>query len=280
MKEMAIDRRQDIQELMIKFHCLSAKKDIGILCFGYELDLENWPKKSSSNSIVDGGVNEAQYTIPIQIFDSPSWTGVYGRHFDKVRPITSFKNYTAMGRVIQVICSGMTNNQCDTKLIDLEFITVEDIPPPPEKETAYSGRTLVVLLRLPGSTNDKLIELGSIISKINITIKFFVNAISKIEKLPHFMPIKKQNLQWIAIKPTMSVAQISFDLTEILQNLADYVLLTVIEFRIHDVGPVSSHYPIIIKNGYYYKAIGMCSIEGAEHFLNGVTIEEQRFEIH
>ena len=292
MKEITIDYNQDIQKLIIQFYGILAEKDLSILCFGGYTS-EGYTAicaMTSVNSPKTGiSAKEIKSAIPILNFDLPSWTGVYGEHFTHGRTRTSFKNYSVVEKVMHVTCNGLTNNQYHTEMAALASFTLENIPPLPHEKTNPDTRWILVTpVLLPGCTTDKLIKLGSIRDKDNLNDIFLKKVIEVLGNVAHFMPVKRNSLQWIAPGSTVPITDISFYwLTETLQKCVRYVLLSGIQF---DVPGFSSfygyerrndlpYYPIIKKSGDYYEAIGVCSIAGADHFLNGVTLQEQKYEI-
>ncbi|KAG2221008.1 hypothetical protein INT45_004627 [Circinella minor] len=258
---------------------LLAKKDIGILCFGPYRRYKAICKASFSNSTKSESTREAKYIIPIQKFDLPSWTGAYGEHYRGYK--TFFRNYTVTGRALQVTCRGMRNDQHHTEIPNL--ISIEDTRPPlPQQRPNGDCRwTLVISIQSSGSTKKKLVGIyraGKRPTKLHIITREEISQI--LQNLSHFLPIKKENLQWIPESSQLSVTWFYFhQLVETLQYSAQYVLLTGICFTRSD-SQLEARFPIIKKEGDYYKSIGMCRVDGGNHFFNDFTLEEQIFEIY
>ncbi|KAG2222363.1 hypothetical protein INT45_009836 [Circinella minor] len=283
MKEITIDYKQDFQKLIIQFYCALARHDLSILCFKNHTQYRKLCKTSSSNSIKEDNANESSYEVPIQKFDLPSWTGVYGEHYEHNGYNTTFKNFTFNGRVMQVTCSGMTNNQHHAEVSALASIGAKDIPPIPQQKTnGRSGWSLITRVRPPGSRSDKCIEIYNArwgVTELNFQAKEEI--IEHLRNLSHFIPIQKPNFEWIHESSPLLIKSIYLhELTETLEESASYVLLNGIQFTGFNFKYLHPRYPVVKKDGDYYKLIGMCMIKGADDFMDDITLEEQMFEIH
>ena len=154
MNEIRIDYNQDIQELMMQFYVALAKKDLSILCFQKHDTYKGICQISPSVVVKDSAMKEPEYKVPIQKFDLPSWTGVGGEHYSK-NYRTSFKNYNVNGRLMEVTCTAMTNNQYLTDISNIASITEADLLPVPQDEWDICNMyTLVIPVRSSGSTED------------------------------------------------------------------------------------------------------------------------------
>ena len=285
MREITIDYNQDIQELMIQFYGILAEKDLSILCFGPHRTngYKVMCKTSFTTHVNNNSKRKPEYSIPIQKFDLPSWTGIYGQHYERNDHKSCFKNYSIIGRALRMTCNGMTNHQHHTEMEALASFTLEDIPLlPRQKINNDTAWRLVISVRPPGSTQDKLIGLYKPVGTENeLHAKFRQTVIKSLQNLSHFMSIKKENIRWISTRSKLSLTSIFFgNLTETLEDFTQYVLLNEVQFRHSQNTRASLRYPVIKKNGKYYKAIGLCSILNADHFLNDIKNEERPFEIH
>ncbi|KAG2221005.1 hypothetical protein INT45_004624 [Circinella minor] len=283
MKEITIDYNQDIQELMIQFYGALAKKDLSILCFGPYHLYKSICRTSSSDGVKGDNIKELEYEVPITKFVLPSWTGVDGEHYYSSNYQTSFKNYTVIGRVMQITCSGMTNDQHEASISTLSSDTLDDIPPLPQQEiNEYCEWRLGIRVKVPNSTNEKRLVLCEWCSaETQRDDKGCEHVIQELRNLSYFMPINKKNFEWINIKPWGSNISIHFPrLTEVLQDDTQYVLLIGVQFT--DSGSRRSlpSYPIIKKHKNCYKAIGLCSIKGIDYLLNDIPLQEQTFDIY
>ncbi|KAI7851169.1 hypothetical protein BDC45DRAFT_516559 [Circinella umbellata] len=278
MKQITVNYKQDIQELIIQFYGLLAKKDIHILCFGSYLIYNTLCKASYNNSIEDNGIWESELNLPVQKFNLPSWTGVYGEHDAYNVHKTTFKNYTVSGRILKLTCSGITNKQDCTEFSTLQ--SIENILPPfPQQNLNDSDNwRLVIRIQSQGSMNEKLIGFYDIHKTYRDSVPYG-DIIERLQELSHFMSIKTLNLEWILDSSELSIPTFTFDVVEeILEGSGQYVLLTGIPFEAPDVSHVK--YPVIKKEGDYYKAIGMCNLFSDSHFFDDFTMEEQTFQIH
>ena len=273
MKEITIDYNQNSQKLMIQFYCALAKNDLSILCFRGHNQYKRICRPSSRDNSVHNSTKEREYTVPIQKFDLPSWTGVGGEHllYDNYR--TCFKNYAVNGRVMQVTCSGMTNSQHLTEVSDISSITQADIPP------LKCDAILVIRVPLPESAGDVFINISGLVEvKEGIDEKTCKYIGKMLQTLSHFMRIKKSNLQWKTMDSLSEVTTIVFhNLTESLPSFAQYVLLVGIQFA-STKNEEDWLFPVIKKNGIYYKTIGVCEINGPVDSFN--KIKEETFKIH
>ncbi|KAG2222360.1 hypothetical protein INT45_009833 [Circinella minor] len=281
LKEIKIDYKQDIHELMIQFYGILAKKDISILTFrGKTADnYEPTYETPSSDNPKNSSTTKAECEGTIQKFDLPTWTGVYGEHDKSGSYKTSFKNYTVSGRVLQLTCKGLTNNEHYTEISAHASITFEDIPSFPQKGMNFDSLwTLIVRVQFQGSTCEKCISIMPSVAGESEVTQNVEYIIQKLQELSHFMPINKKKLQWIKTRLDIATPNIFFDgLTETLDNFSQYVLLTEVRFTgLYDNHP---YYPIIKKNGDYYKAIGICSTFGVDDLLNDMASEKQMFAI-
>ena len=289
MKDITVNYKQDIQKLMIQFYGHLAEKDLTILCFqphtshGYKKMCRTF----FSGSIGDNDTKEEGYEVPIQSFDLPSWTGVAGEHIHGRGYSSDFKSYTAIGRTLQVTCNGMTNQRL-TEASDDACIIPDDIPPLPQNDMSpvpqddivlqfeaeiSSLHELAIRVRLPGATDDILVQVYGAIRKKEQINKRICNAISKkLQLLSHFMLIKKANFQWVSIEDTSAVSFNFNNLIETIQASDQYVLLAGIQFKIPEKKE-HSIFPVIKKNGTYYTSIGVCTVYGPVDALNKVKAE-------
>ncbi|KAG2222359.1 hypothetical protein INT45_009832 [Circinella minor] len=282
MEQITIDYNQDIEELMMRFYYLLAKKDLSILCFGPYTDhgYKTMCKTAFNNrGIEDDTKRGTENGIPIKKYDLPSWTGVNGEHYKYGGYETCMNNYMVIEETLQVTCCGIPNRRYYTEMLDFQSIAFEDIPSLPQQKLNGEGCwTLVIRLRLPDSSNEKLIGLYKI--RRGDTQLFpgaYVDIMVSIPNLSHFFQIKK-NLQWIPESSDLPVAWFSFDdLTEVFQADRQYVILTGVRFTTHKNDTV--RYPVIKRNQDYYEAIGMCSVKDDNHFFDDLILEERMFEI-
>ncbi|KAG2222361.1 hypothetical protein INT45_009834 [Circinella minor] len=284
IQEITIDYNQDVQELMMQFYGALAKKDLSILCFGKYTHYKTMCKTSCSDSTKkDSNTRKkVDHDIPIQKFNLPSWTGVYGEHFKYGGYKTSFKNYTVSRRVLKITCRGMCNDQHQTDIPAILSITRDDIPPLPQQNANDDcGWLLVIPIRLPGFTNEKFIEVYTVFSgATRLHPEAYRSIIIYLRNLSHFIPINKMNLQWIPARSGITTSWFGFhQLVETMQDFCQYVLLTEVQFTLDDKRFAVRH-PILKKVGDHYKAIGLCTIGKDPHFFDNTTLEEQIFEIH
>ncbi|KAI7851171.1 hypothetical protein BDC45DRAFT_608263 [Circinella umbellata] len=278
MDKIEIDYNQDIQTLMIRFYGLLAKQDICILCFGRSDRYKTMFRTRRSVSTQYCDKSNIKVDIPIQKFNLPSWTGAHGEHKYWAIYKTSFRNYTVNENVLQVTCAGMTNGQREIINLNLDNIIIK-IPPFPQEDRRPFWR-LVIRLQPQGSTNEKLINVWRI-EGLKPDTKDHINIMKNLNNLSHFMSIKKENLLW----STTCTTSFSFHgLTEPLGKSARCVLLAGVPFKRRGVIWLNfTYYPILKKNGDYYKAIGMCRVEDRDehhNFFDGIPLQKQTFKIH
>ncbi|KAI7851132.1 hypothetical protein BDC45DRAFT_559610 [Circinella umbellata] len=281
MEQIKPDYKQNIQELMLHFYGLLAKKDLSILFFGPYGSYRNMFEPSSSDVIKINGREEVKYNFPVPIkeFDLPSWTGIYGEHFHDTGYKTSFKNYTVIGRALHLTCRGLSNEQHCKEISRLE--SFEDIIPPVPQQNLNGKHSweLVIMVSTPRSTKEKLIGVGRTTKRVLDTNDHKSIALS-LRNISHFVSIKNKKLHWIPHKSKLDITWFDFQrLVETLQYTDQYVLLAGVRF-INPESTLYTHYPIIKKDGDYYKALGMCRIEHDDYLFNNLTLEEQVFEIH
>lgn len=145
MKNITIDYSQEVQELAIQFYIILAKMYLSILCFGQHEDY----------GIIFNNINNSkkQCQVPIQKFNLPSWTGVYGEHLKQVTLETPFKNYMVNRRIIEITSAGLTNNQYIASDPSLT-VNPNDIPLFPQPHIDGTYWSLVISVRLPDSTSN------------------------------------------------------------------------------------------------------------------------------
>ena len=181
---------------------------------------------------------------------------------------------------MEVTCIGLTNKQHLTDASDVAPITQKDIPPfPQDKANSDYFYLLVIQVRPSGSTNDVFIKIYEQSEMIFHTDEVEYNFISKqLQTLSHFMPIKKSNLQWLTTDFWSDVIHIDFhNLTETLRYCAQYALLIGIQFTSPEYQGYWS-FPVIKKDGNYYKAIGLYTVDEPVDSFN--DIKEGTFKIH
>ncbi|KAI9278198.1 hypothetical protein BDA99DRAFT_577603 [Phascolomyces articulosus] len=110
--QINFDDDQPIEDLMIHFYGLLAKKDIGILFF----------KKYS---------DDYQSTIQHCHF-LPSWTGRQGEHDIMSKRKTYFQNYKVIGKTMHLASAYITNESSSMVNHDALELRCEDLPPIPE----------------------------------------------------------------------------------------------------------------------------------------------------
>ncbi|KAI7847934.1 hypothetical protein BDC45DRAFT_610664 [Circinella umbellata] len=324
IQQIKMDYDQSIIDLMVHFYGLLAQKDLTILCFGPHQEYEKIRRQASNNcastsvstmplsplpllvddnsSSISKGTDNTQlqklqpqqeYQVPIQEFDLPSWTGVYGEHLKNNYITTTFKNFSIRGRFMHVTCSAISNdnitfNSNNSSSItlthnDLASISTHDRDP---VNSDGSGLfcTLAISVRLPGHEDSKIITLTTVYissSQDQELVKTILEktdettlqqASRELQILSHFMPIKKENLFWhyCPYGNYTDHAQFKFDLTEeSVDGTSKFVLLTGIPF----VGGLRARYPVIKKEqgNDYYKAIGTIEILDFEFFFSDYT---------
>ncbi|KAG2219335.1 hypothetical protein INT45_006868 [Circinella minor] len=281
MEQIKLSYKQNVQELILQFYGLLAKKDLSILFFGPYGSYENMFEPSINNSIKNNDTNKTEYNLPVPIkeFDLPSWTGVYGEHFHDTGYKTSFRNYTVIGRTLRITCRGLTNEQHCKQISGLE--SFGDIIPPFPEQNLNGDRSwvLVILVPTPSSTKEKLIGVARTTKRM-LNSNDYKGIALALQTISHFVSIKNKKLQWISKTSKLETTWFDFQrLVETPQYTHQYVLLTGVRFINPDI-ELYTHYPIIKKDGDYYKAIGMCRIEHDDYLFNDLTLEEQAFEIH
>ncbi|KAI7851174.1 hypothetical protein BDC45DRAFT_516571 [Circinella umbellata] len=283
MKQITVDYEQDILELIIQFYGLLAKKDIRILCFGPYSFYQTTCKISSYKSTKDKGSEKEDFYIPIQKYNLPSWTGVNGEHNYWKIDKPSFENYTVNGRVLEITCRAFTNDEQRTESLTLQSI-YDKIPPFPQNYTnnRYKG-ILTIRLTLQDSSKEKFIEIGLGWHDQHYDSNDYHEIIKNVWNFSHFLPMEKMDFRWTVYSGSeIFIPEFKFDkLTEKLQNSGQYAILTGVPFT-HNSGIIQfSQYPVVKKEGDYYKAIGVCDIDNDEgHFFDGIELEEQTFRIH
>ncbi|KAG2214929.1 hypothetical protein INT45_010573 [Circinella minor] len=277
MKEITVNYDQDIQELMVQFYGLLAKQDLSILCFGKHDRYKIMCKTSISYGIEDNSTSETDYFFPLQGFNLPSWTGVYGKHYRAGYYTTSFKNYTVNGRVLRITCAAITNDQRHTKMLNPE--SVEDMLPPLPKGQKSTPLYLLMRLQPQGSTNKILILIRAMSDYVPLSTNCEEIA-QELCKLSHFVSIKKTNFLW-ANTWSNTWKYFSFTaLTEPLDDSSQYVLLAGVPFRDQTTVLTGMEFPVIKKNGDHYKSIGLSLVTSQSgRFFDDITLEEQTFEI-
>ncbi|KAG2221000.1 hypothetical protein INT45_004619 [Circinella minor] len=272
IKEIEIDYKQDIQELMVKFYGLLIKKDLGVLCF-----------RPFSKSKKDNETNVVEYNSPMQKFDLPSWTGIDGEHFKYGYYKTAFTNYAISGRALQVTCRGMTNKQCYSEISSIASIKPEDIPPYPQSKSSkyYEYWILVISTWSPSFMQEKFIGIYSPpLEFTEIDSKIHEEIIQKLRNISHFISIKEMNIQWVRSPCEIPISYLVFDdLSETLQDSEEYVILPELRFTNHFFQS-TPNYSVIKKNGDHYKVVGMVQTGQDEYLFDDFATEEQMFEIH
>ncbi|KAI7851180.1 hypothetical protein BDC45DRAFT_467640 [Circinella umbellata] len=281
MKQITVNYKQDIQELMIQFYGLLAKTDISILCFKSHFKYLSICKTSSSDGAKDNTRKSTEYHVAIQEYDLPSWTGVDGEHYSDYPYQTSFKNYTVNGRTLQVTCAALTNNEHHTKFLSGDF---KDMIPPFPHQESYDGCdfTLVVRLHPQKSTNEKWICVHNVYRRA-INSEDYPKIVTELDKLSQFISIKKTNLEWASTNElgVKAIKIEKLEVTESLQHSSQYLILVGVLFEdyVNPVYPFQMKHPIVKKEGDYYKSIGTCETFGDNHFFDDMLLEEQTFEI-
>ncbi|KAG2219339.1 hypothetical protein INT45_006872 [Circinella minor] len=286
MKDIEINYKQDVQELMIKFYGLLAKKNLSILWFKNYRIYNTICAKPLNDSIKFNSIGGTEIYIPIRNFNLPSWTGVYGEPRYSQGRKTSFENYNVSGRILKITSRGLTYEQDRTEFLEIQRIK-DLIPPFPQQdwdiEYCY-GRPyskLVIRVRSPVFTEEKLIMLESFDSELND--RNYEDIMETLRNLSHFWPIENLYFQWVSVDEKVSTSSFYFyDLTEPLQDSAQYVLLTEVLFESSENPTIEStkSCPVIKRDGNYYKAIGMCDMFTDSNFFDDFTLEEETFEIH
>ncbi|KAG2219336.1 hypothetical protein INT45_006869 [Circinella minor] len=277
IKQITVNYNQDVQDLMLQFYGLLAKHDLRILCFGriaYDNDMH---KPSPGHSMEGDDMDKVKCEQGlVQKFDLPSWTGVHGKYYKYGYRKTIFKNYTVSGKVLKITCWGITNDQRPTNILDFQRIG-DMIPPFTQQE---EGRTTVLQVRLQGPTKENFIYVDCKINRELDPIKY-KDVVANVRDLSHFFPIKKTDLQWVSYDDMIFSSTFSFNnLTEPLQDSAQYVLLSGVNLMLNIGGIGTERLPVIKKDGDHYKAIGTCGITEYDYFLEDPILEEQTFEIH
>ncbi|KAG2221003.1 hypothetical protein INT45_004622 [Circinella minor] len=283
MEQITVDYKQDIQALMIQFYGLLAKKDLTILCFGRYREYPIMCRTSSYNTTKDKVSEKEEYDIPIQKYDLPSWTGVNGE-FDPEADLktsfkTSFKNCTVHGRVLQLTCRAIMNNEHRTEVSTLQAIHAKISSFWPQDGLCPDYyQAFAVRIRLQDSLKEKLIIIydpgfrelySTVYHKVTETLY----------ELSHFFPIEKMDLQWIRQIHRNNSFDFRF-LIEPLQNSAQYAILAGVQFTNHAPYSRWPQYPVVKKEGDYYKAIGMCEIVWDDgNVFDDFQLGEQTFKI-
>ncbi|KAI7851166.1 hypothetical protein BDC45DRAFT_516557 [Circinella umbellata] len=173
----------------------------------------------------------------------------------------------------------MTNGQRHTEKLDLEAIK-KMLPPFPENNNDHYW-SLVLLFQPQGSTNKKVISIETAKAQKQDSTDYERIA-KELYELSHFMPIKKTNLLWTTDRRNVMPCFYFDSLTEPLEDSAQYALLAGIPFCT-STSECIIYYPVVKKEGDYYKAIGMCRVEERNmrrDFLDDVALQEQTFKIH
>ena len=281
MENFIVDYNQEIQKLMLRFYGVLAERDLSILCFGPHTDYITTCENPSHDNIIKD--NKRKYEIPIQNFDLPSWTGVYGEHIRQYELKVPFNSYIINGRTLQITCASITHDEYIPNDPILK-VKREDIPSIPQTQTGANDWYLVVLVQLPGDTNNKLLSAyrSPLRAEEEITVQFCRDVTKILQGLSHFVPTKKKNLHWISKSEYRAPPLFFFDwiLPEEFEDAAKYVLLLGIQF-VFDNTTTFILFPVIKKDGNYYKAIGVCGLWGYQDiFTNDYTLaDKQTFKI-
>ena len=183
----------------------------------------------------------------------------------------------------EVTCTSMANDKYIPSNPILE-VKREDIPPIPQTLRVDDNWYLVVPIQLPGGTNDKLVSAYSspFRAEEKITALFCRDVTKMLRGLSHFVPIKKANSRWISGNECRAPPLFFFDwlLPEELEETTKYALLLGIQF-VYNNNTNFILYPVIKKDGGYYKAIGVCGLwRYRDIFTNDYTpADEQTFKI-
>ncbi|KAI9250173.1 hypothetical protein BDA99DRAFT_608473 [Phascolomyces articulosus] len=260
-KKIKIDYNQPLEDLMIKFYGLLAKKDIRILLFGYNPGYKSTIKK---------------YKF------LPSWTGVNGMHTYDNSTI-SFQNYDVVGKTMHVASTYTTNNQ----FIGEGTFTLreEDLPPSPDDIDDDNNRDeycLCILVQLPESSETKRIKFDRSYDYLFVQEKGFDEISTKLQQLSRFMEIKKENLCWchrFGNEYRMATEVYFHDLTDGLDDpTAQYVILSEISFESDNN---RRYYPVIkkLQGEEFYKAIGCCKTDSEKDFFSDCNLSKETFLI-
>ncbi|KAI9274389.1 hypothetical protein BDA99DRAFT_497365 [Phascolomyces articulosus] len=269
-----------IEEAMIHFYGLLAKKDISILCFGeYEhyrfaiLEREYWYK-----TVLPPSLMHWYNDVPIRKHNLPSWTGVSGEHrfcvdIDSLWK-TSFKNYDINGRSMEITSSFVSSTSYkEGKGITLQY---KDVPPlPTSNEDEWWN--LAIKVQLSGHTKSKVLPLFNVLGGLDeIDYDELIESVTeKLQPLSHFFPIDKKRLFWrnSSKAPTNEYSRFVFNLTKDLSNPSSpqCTLLSGVAFEQKSDENLGL-YPVIQKeqegDHYYYRAIGTCEIDNAPYFFS------------
>ncbi|KAI9255653.1 hypothetical protein BDA99DRAFT_539801 [Phascolomyces articulosus] len=252
----------------------------------------------------DNNDNEGmQDMMPIQGYNLPSWTGIGGEH-QAQEWITPFENekYSIHGSIMQIECSGISGSNITTYAAKERFIlSDQDIPPLPPGGYDKNGNLvfweLVVQIQLPGDTSGqkRLVYVGrtaySPLINNHLSANMFVDTL---ERLSHFLPIKKEDLQWVRTpverKQLGEENRPRFSFSNLIENTefqydAHYVILCGMPFYRKKFWFLPSsyrnYYPVLKKeNGSpYFKTIGLCNTENVQDFFVDYHPNEQVFKI-
>ncbi|KAI9276761.1 hypothetical protein BDA99DRAFT_554716 [Phascolomyces articulosus] len=291
MQDINIDYDQPLEELMVQFYRLLAKKSISILVFEK--------------------LTHHRYESTIQKYSTflPSWTGVNGTHA-LIATTTSFQNYDVVGKTMHVTSAYVTKKKqpifftfiknylpsfylCGGRLPDdKESLTIQkqDLPPSPDDIYDVDNKhnyQLSVFVQLPGIAERKRFKITPIYTYNDI----FINGngfdlISKqLQQLSRFMEIKKENLGWCHLNRDDGEMAARIDLDHLTENILDdpfahYVLLSEILFK-SNAESRYHYYPVVKKKQgeKYYKVLGRCSIESIDDIFSNCNLPKKTFLI-
>ncbi|KAI9244204.1 hypothetical protein BDA99DRAFT_610226 [Phascolomyces articulosus] len=298
--QISFDYKQPIEDLMVQFYGLLAKKDISILYFQKPYAYKSKVRDYDFLPSWTGYHGEHNHDINIKSVQMPkrrkrdrfhdyvlSWFGVHKeeniQHSYEQQSISTkksmFQNYDVIEKTLHVTCTYITNDQPN----DFDSLTFgeQDVPAFPHrssKQTNYYN--LCVAVHLPGTRKVKHLyvyrttyrDLAHGSSKENE----FKKITKRLQQLSTFMEIKKESMHWDDdSEPT------KLDLKQLTEGVDDvsakYVLLSGILFERNN----SMFYPVIKKSQgeMYYKAIGVCKIENPHTLLSNRKLPEKEFLI-
>ena len=298
---------QPLEELMLQFYGLLAKKDLSILCFGnYSnyggifgsgnrrpfLTVRRRNKLLKAGKKNDGQINS--YKAPICKLDFlPSWTGIDGEHIlwmktcllaDKP-PTTTFQDFSISGRTMKVTCPCVLPISAPIKKANLTALWYKNLRPILDKHRENGSASYICLaLSVPPlpyeNCSKNEVILYSVLVEPSMDIQeppsWIVEQTRSLScflnrNKANFIELDKQRYSGeIPSRPALKFSLIEY-------GCSSCIILSGIPFDYED--PSVKQYPVIKKIGEHYKAVGSCEIGNIEKLFPDYMDNEQTFII-